>query len=240
MAGDLEHPEAADVIALVQGAVDVPAGPREDAREELVHRVVGLALADHLRVLRQRDVGLAHPVGDAELLADRIARALMVDVRVHQRVGGDRPAAKLTQDSPAVVAGARVDHDVPEQVDVEDVRRKPPQLPDPVGEPLHAADPSAATLAGWDQPLGPGGAGHPIRRERAGRASRRGSKAAAPRYAASSPLSARKAAFVSAWSPWPATLWKTAQPAAAASSGTAAAAGARAPPRAHGQQHALS
>ena len=59
VAGNVEDLEAGDLVALAQRAVYVVAGTGAGAEEELGERVVGLALADQLRVLG--GVGVASP-----------------------------------------------------------------------------------------------------------------------------------------------------------------------------------
>ena len=60
---------------------------------------------------------------------------------VGQGVGADVVTAELAEDSPARLAGAGVDQDVSEQVGVDRVRQHDRvQVPDAVGELLHAAE----------------------------------------------------------------------------------------------------
>ncbi len=88
-------------------------------------------------ILDRLRIELAAPQRDAELLADLVARALVVGVGVGQRVRGDRPSPQLLRIEPACVAGAGVDEHVTEQVEVDRVRRQRAQHVDVVGELLH-------------------------------------------------------------------------------------------------------
>ncbi len=64
-----------------------------------------------------------------------------------QGVGVDIVTAELAEDSPARLAGASVNQDVPEQVCVDGVRQyHRVQVPDTIGELLHAAE---RIRAGW-------------------------------------------------------------------------------------------
>ena len=101
VAGDVEDLEAGDLVALAQLAVYGVAGTGAGAEEELGERVVGLALADQLRVLGGVGVGLADPERDRELGADPVADALVVGVGVGERVGRDLVALQLLEDAAA-------------------------------------------------------------------------------------------------------------------------------------------
>ena len=87
-------------FVLVNGelAVDGVTGAGHHLGEELRHEVVGLALADQLRVLGGVGVGCADPEGDGDFLADGVRCALMVGVGVGEGVRRELLAAQLALD----------------------------------------------------------------------------------------------------------------------------------------------
>ena len=98
--GRVDHPEAADLVALFDHPVDLVARAVEDPPEEVGHEHVGLALVDQLGVLGRGYVELRAEEGNAELLADVAARALVVGVGMGEGVGGDLMPVELLQDPP--------------------------------------------------------------------------------------------------------------------------------------------
>ena len=122
------------------------AGAGEDPREELRHEVVGLALSDQRGVLGGGDVGLGDPVGDPERRADLVAGALVVGVRVGERVRADLVAVEVGENALARALGARVDEHVAEQERVDPVRQEERvQVPDVGGEFLQSGADGART-----------------------------------------------------------------------------------------------
>ena len=77
------------------------------------------------------------PERDAERLAHLVARALVVRVRVGERVSGDRVALQLAEDPAARVPGSGIHEHILEEEDVDAVRRKAGELPDALRELLH-------------------------------------------------------------------------------------------------------
>src|SRR6266516_7221693 len=68
--GRVDDLETGHLVTLAEHAVDLAAGAGEEAVVEARDGVIGLALANEARVLSGIDVALAHPVGNAELLAE--------------------------------------------------------------------------------------------------------------------------------------------------------------------------
>src|SRR5262245_22210115 len=138
VAWDVEHREAGDLVALAELTVDGMAGPDEDAEVEAGHRMTRLALADQVGVLGRVRIALAYPEGDAEVLAQLMARTLMGGVRVGQGVRVDPVALELLQDLGRRVPGPGIDQDVVDQIGVDRVREKEGvEMPDAVGDLLH-------------------------------------------------------------------------------------------------------
>ena len=67
----------------------------------------------------------------------------MVAVGMGQSVGADLPTLELLEDPAAVDPQAGVDEDVADHVDVGGIGREARELPEGVGELLHAAQPSS-------------------------------------------------------------------------------------------------
>ena len=137
--GDVEHLESGDLVSLLDRAVDLATGAVEDPPEEVGHELVGLALVDQLGVLGRGHVQLGAPEWNSEFLADVAAGALMVRVRVSERVDPHLVSVELLQDPPGRLPAPRVDQDIAGEVGVD----RPGQagealeVPDAVGELLH-------------------------------------------------------------------------------------------------------
>ena len=106
--GRLEHGEAGDLVALAAArARPGGAGPvqkRACKRVDPAAAPCGLLIAPGR--LHRRHVVLPAPQRDPQLLADRVAGALVVGVGVGQRVRGDRPAGDLAHDPPLAPGGS--------------------------------------------------------------------------------------------------------------------------------------
>src|SRR5947209_5978781 len=106
--------------------------------------------AHQLRPLGRGDVALTYPKRDPELGADRMARTLVVRMRMRERVRRHVVLAQLAEDALRVWAAACVDQDVADDVPVDRVLGKARQLVN-AGCELHAKRtlPAYPDLAAW-------------------------------------------------------------------------------------------
>src|SRR5215212_9196451 len=108
VAGDVEHREPCDLVALPQAPRHGVRRAGERPPEDLVDKGVGLTLQDEMRVLDGVRVALPGPQRDPEALAHRLAGALVVGVGVGHDVRGERAAAEVAHDLTPAEASASV------------------------------------------------------------------------------------------------------------------------------------
>jgi hypothetical protein len=135
--------EAGDLVAVAKDAVHLVGRPGEYAGEELGEEVVGLALADQLRVLGGLDVAVGHPVGDVERGTDLVRGSLVVGMGVREGMRRDGVSFQIAEDALPRAPGAGVDQDVLDEEGVDAVgEEERVQVPNTVGELLHAGESS--------------------------------------------------------------------------------------------------
>src|SRR5581483_8687617 len=103
MTRGVEHLKASDLVALSQLSGD---GVRSRGGHQRPIR------GDHLSLLDRHHIVGPTPEWDAELLADRVARAVVIEMGVRERVRGDRAAGDLAQDPSLVESEPSVNQNV--------------------------------------------------------------------------------------------------------------------------------
>src|SRR3984957_638626 len=109
VAGDLEHREAGDLVALAQRARDRMRWTGPEALLKGVQPARRLAVGDRSGSLHRVHVLASAPKRDLQPFADRVTRALVVGMRMRQRVRAELAPFQLVHDPRLGLARAGVD-----------------------------------------------------------------------------------------------------------------------------------
>jgi hypothetical protein len=144
--GHVEYPKPCDVVPFLEPASDRMRWAGPGPLDQPVYEMTGLL---EVTAFHRSGVVAPTPEGDPKLLADLLARALVIGMRMGEGVRPDRVTPQLTEDAPARMTRCGVHDNVTDQVDVDRVRRKSSKLVDVVCEPLDRAILNARRLNNW-------------------------------------------------------------------------------------------